>query len=162
MQSVSLSITGIGYIPSQTKLTHMLTPENMTNELARRVLGLPVYIEHDTVIQIGEVSKAIIDDLQRLVVTMTIYHNSLIVSHLSDCIAIDGKTGRRALFTGISAGTRVQLARVNMSDGEHYLSTVGPASFTEFSIVETPDSPGCLITDWDFVMATGRTGCASP
>jgi hypothetical protein len=146
-----IDVVGIGYVPDyEYGGTHMLIPEQMTRELAASVVSLPVYIEHDTSVPIGEVSMAHIDDKMRLVVTLKIFNNPLIVSHLSDCIALNGNTGRRALFTGISAGTRVQLRRTSLGDGEHYMAPVGQVEFSEFSIVETPDSPECLILDWDF------------
>lgn len=149
-------IYGIGYIPVQGNESdsHMFVKAEMTEELAVSVTGLPVYIEHDTTVQIGEVVRGSFDEHRNLHVELLIYENVMIISHLSDCISKkSARTKERNVFNGISVGTSMKLRKVNVGTGEYAETYTVPheVRFTEFSIVAHPDSPGCVITDWKFL-----------
>ena len=153
-------IKGVGYIPeedSEYKKSHKLTKSEMNESVLQSVRSLPVYIEHDTSVQIGEVLRGYYDgEDRRLMVDLWIYSNIMIISQLSDCISKDDNTSSRAFFTGISAGTAVTLKQIGIGPVDEfgkysdYYTAPESAVFTEFSIVQVPDCKGCLIQDWYF------------
>jgi hypothetical protein len=151
-----IRIYGIGFIPATEKGSHMLTGNEMTNKLAQSSVGLPVFIEHDLTMQIGEVQSATIDsETKNLMVELRVFRNPDIICHLADALSMSDHTMRRR-FSGISVGTTVTLKRIGLGmpdkygKFQEYYSTAEGSVFTEFSIVEKPDSPGCVILDWKF------------
>ena len=101
-------IIGIGFVPASEQGSHMLTRNEMTEELAKSAVGLPVFIEHDLTMPIGQVKSAYIDqETKNLLVELRIFHNPDIICHLSEALSI-----RR--FSGLSVGTTVTLKRIGL------------------------------------------------
>ena len=133
-------IIGIGFVPASEQGSHMLTRNEMTEELAKSAVGLPVFIEHDLTMPIGQVKSAYIDqETKNLLVELRIFHNPDIICHLSEALSI-----RR--FSGLIVLGQPDLLGIF----QEYYSMLERSIFTEFSVVEIPDSPGCLIIDWKF------------
>lgn len=135
-------VHGIGYTPewNQDHRSNVFEPHEMTEELAKSTIGLPVFINHDDSVPIGIVHDAKINCKKELQVWLRIYYNNILLKHLIDMI-------RNRSFKGISAGTQVIIIESKTRNGVPY-KTVSKITFKEFSIVDFPDRPNCIISDF--------------
>lgn len=134
-------LTGCAYTPEFKEGYHgtLFHVSDMTPQFAESIVGLPVYIEHDTGIPIGCVTDAHIDYSSRLIVTIKVYGNTIVTSLLPPKLA-------SRFYAGLSLGHAVQF---KMGDD----GTVGVHSLTptEISIVRKGDREGTDIFHYQVV-----------
>lgn len=109
---------------------------DMTANLARATVGLPVYIEHDERYEVGHVCDAFVDEHSYLNVYLYLAGNEVIMERLPHAI------GER-YYQGLSMGTNVLL-----DEHSRCFSQVVDVIPTEVSIVRTPDRPRSFIFDY--------------
>lgn len=134
-------VLGTAYVPRfSDDDTTLLKYSEITADLARKVVNLPVYIEHDTRYQIGEVYDAYMDERKNLKALLHVYGNPYVNNILPHALA-GGVEDR--YYKSFSLGNTVNFRTV----GEDRYA-VGDKEPQEISICRLGDVPGTYIDDY--------------
>lgn len=139
-------IFGKSYTP-EYDLRSIKTNEYKSNEindtLAKKTVGLPVFIEHDDRYPVGHVADSFVDERRNLNSFLYVSGNRAVNEQLlSGAIAIDPMTNKR-FYSGLSMGTQVALD----VESKPYVFVQGVTP-KEISIVQEPDRPNAFIQDY--------------
>lgn len=139
-RSMDLIVIGIGYTPIYEESYHgtLFSHEEMTEELARCVRGIPCCVEHDDKIPIGYVLDSEITSTMQLRVALHIHGNDMVLEALPGAL-------QERYFNSLSLGHDV-----SFDIRDSYVS-VHAKRPSEISIVRAGDRPLTHIEDFAFV-----------
>lgn len=102
-------VLGTAYVPSFSDSdTTLLTHAELTQELTSSLINCPVYIEHDTDYQVGEVMDAYLDERKNLKALLHVYGNPLVNQILPHALEKVNENGEsRRYYESFSLGNRV-------------------------------------------------------
>lgn len=141
-------VDGVAYTPHNDIDTDnvWLTITEMTNELAKKVIGLPVYIEHDIEApHVGYVKNAYISNELNLIVKLVLdvdFFNQFLIEQLTPC----NRTGK-PILRDLSLGHRC-IKHINK---QTKIGKIVKKIPKEVSLVRKGDRPNCHIFNIDIV-----------
>jgi len=143
-------VLGVAYTPAyEDGETTLFKYSEMTPAFAESLRGLPVYVEHDTRIQIGTVHSAYINDSLQAVALLHIHGNTMVCDRLPAFLDRDPRTGR-AFYNAFSLGNELLLWRNPDTDAVEVMSNTP----SEVSVCVDGDRPQTDILDYWVVPTT--------
>jgi hypothetical protein len=117
----------------------------MTDEFAKKLIGLPVYIEHDERHQIGNVVDAFVNEKRQIKALLHIHGNVKVNELLPSTLYKDPLNDSRGYYNSLSLGNSVGLVKNGNS------VSVSENTPSEISICMDGDRPMTEIDDYWFV-----------
>lgn len=143
--SRDILVLGTAYVPSFSDSdTTLLTHRELTRELTQSLIQCPVYIEHDTEYQVGDVMDAYLDERKNLKALLHVYGNPLvnqILPHALEKVSENGEHKR--YYESFSLGNKVLFEK----DEDTGIRISGKIP-QEVSICRKGDIPGTDIDDY--------------
>lgn len=147
-QDVSdILVMGCAYTPHYGEEETTLFKHNqMTNDFAQQVMGLPVYIEHDKSKQIGVVKDAYINESRQLMTLLHLTGDEYANSKLPHAFYKGPENNYTGFYNGLSLGNSVNF-KLDHKDGYTIKEIVDNVP-SEVSIVREGDRPLTSINDY--------------
>lgn len=138
-------VSGCAYTPlyGVDSPSSIFKHDQMTNEFAESVKGLPVYIEHDTSKQIGEVYDAYINEKRQLMTLLHLNNNPIANKLLPPTLYKDPENNQR-YYNALSLGNDAKFGRKSRNSPPEVVHNV-PA---EVSLVMAGNRPMTEIDDY--------------
>lgn len=138
-------VAGCAYTPlyGEDAPSTIFKHDQMTNAFAESVKGLPVYIEHDSTKQIGEVYDAYINEKRQLMTLLHIANNPIANKLLPPTLYKDPENNQR-YYNALSLGNDASFSRKDQYSAPEVSSNV-PA---EVSLVMAGNRPMTEIDDY--------------
>lgn len=142
-----LIVYGCAYTPKYDEdESTIFNHTTMNSEFAQSVIGLPVYIEHDTTVQIGEVKEAFINERRQLMVVLHIIGNPLVNKLLPSRLYKDPSNGNKGFFNALSLGNSVGFKLTDY--GDYKVKEIAQNVPSEISIVRAGNRPMTQILEY--------------
>lgn len=142
-------VMGCAYTPLYgDEETTLFRHSDMTSQFAESVKNLPVYIEHDTSKQIGEVLDAFINEKRQLVTVLHLAGDPLANSILPQTFYKDPMNGNRGYYNALSLGNDVGFLVEKDPSGLFTTKKVVNNRPSEVSIVRAGNRPMTEISDY--------------
>lgn len=140
-------VMGCAYTPHfGEEDTTLFKHDQMTDEFAKSVKGLPVYIEHDKRKQIGDVRDAYINESRQLMTLLHLVGDDYANQKLPHAFYRGPENDFRSYYNGLSLGNSVDF-KIDHRDGYSLKEIVGNRP-SEVSIVREGDRPMTSIKDY--------------
>lgn len=140
-------VMGCAYTPHYgDEETTLFKHSQMTNDFAKNVVGLPVYIEHDKSKQIGVVKDAFINESRQLMTLLHLTGDDYANSKLPHAFYKGPENNYRSFYNGLSLGNSVEF-KLDHRDGYSIKEIVNNIP-SEVSIVQEGDRPLTAIKDY--------------
>lgn len=128
--------------------TTLFKHSDMTSQFAESVKNLPVFIEHDTSKQIGEVLDAYINERRQLVTLLHLAGDPVANSILPQTFYKDPMNGHRGYYNALSLGNDVGFLVEKDPTGAFTTKKVVNNRPSEVSIVRAGNRPMTEISDY--------------
>jgi hypothetical protein len=140
-------VMGCAYTPHYgDEDTTLFKHDQMTDDFAQKVKGLPVYIEHDKSKQIGDVRDAYINENRQLMTLLHLYGDDYANSKLPHAFYKGPENNYRGFYNGLSLGNSVDF-KIDHRDG-YSIKEIVDNRPSEVSIVQEGDRPMTSIKDY--------------
>lgn len=139
-------IMGNAYTPHYgDEETTLFTHNQMNQDFTKQLENLPVYIEHDTRHQIGNVVDSFVNEKRQVKALLHIHGNREVNRLLPATLYKDPENDSRGYYNGLSLGNNLGLIR----DGDKI--SVKENVPSEISVVMNGDRPMTEIDDYWFI-----------
>lgn len=125
--------------------TSLFRHDEMNNDFTSKLNNLPVYIEHDTRHQIGNVVDAFVNEKRQVKAILHIHGNREVNKRLPATLYKDPENNSKGYYNGLSLGNDIGFVK----DG-HTVSIANNVP-SEISVVMNGDRPMTEIDDYWFV-----------
>ena len=140
-------VMGCAYTPHfGDESTTLFNHEKMTDDFAKSIKGLPVFIEHDKSRQIGDVKDAYINESRQLMTLLHLYGDDYANRKLPHAFYRGPENEFKSYYNGLSLGNSIDF-KVEQRDGYSLKEVVGNRP-SEVSIVREGDRPMTAIKDY--------------
>ena len=142
-------VMGCAYTPLYGENeTTLFKHGDMNNKFAETIKNLPVYIEHDTSKQVGEVMDAFINEKRQLVTLLHLAGDPFANSILPDAFFKDPFNGNKGYYNALSLGNGVGFLEEPDPSGEFTWKKIVANKPSEVSIVRAGNRPMTEINDY--------------
>jgi hypothetical protein len=142
-------VLGCAYTPLYgDEETTLFKHSDMTSDFAETVKGLPVFIEHDTSKQIGEVIDAYINEKRQLVTVLHLAGDPYANAILPQALYKDPNNDNRGYYNALSLGNDVGFIVEQHPSGLFSTKKVVNNRPSEVSIVRAGNRPMTEIMDY--------------